>query len=113
MVIDTMVVAYAVFDVRPFRPEVDAVLAQAREVLVPESFLAELTNVAWMYVKRGGTNLATAEAALDDALRYVDRRVPIDDLWHDALKLAVAANHSPYDTLFIALAERERTKLVT
>lgn len=113
MVIDTMVVAYAVFDVRPFRPEVDAVLTRVPEVLVPESFLAELTNVAWMYVKRGGTDLATAGAALDDALRYIDRRVPIDELWQDALRLAVGAGHPPYDTLFVALAEREGTRLVT
>jgi predicted nucleic acid-binding protein len=109
-----MIVAYAVFNVQPFLPDVDAVLKRAAsDVAVPESFLAEFVNVAWLYTRKSGISLATAEAALNDALQYVNRRVRIDDLWHDALRLAVSVGHSPYDTLFVALAEREATRLVT
>ena len=34
-------------------------------------------------------------------------------LWRRALDLPVETDHPPYDTLFVALAEREGTRLVT
>jgi predicted nucleic acid-binding protein len=39
--------------------------------------------------------------------------VSITHLWASALTLAVKSQHSPYDTLFVAAAEREGTKLLT
>jgi predicted nucleic acid-binding protein len=113
LVVDTMVFVYAALNVQPFRDDCYAVLTAGPDVIVPESLLAELLNAAWMHVRKSGLSVATAEAALDDALSYVARRVPIDDLWHDGLRLAVAAGHSPYDTLFVALAEREGTQVIT
>ena len=113
MGIDTLIFVYTVVNVQPFRDESSAVVTATSEVVAPESLIAELVNAAWMHTRRSGLSLATAEAALDDALRYVSRRVPIDALWHDALRLAVRAGHSPYDTLFVALAEREGTELIT
>ncbi len=99
MVIDTMLFVYAALNVRPFRDESYAVLSRASDVIVPESMLAELLNAAWQHTRSSGVSLADADGAMDDALDYVDRRAPIDVLWHDALRLAVAAGHSPYDTL--------------
>jgi predicted nucleic acid-binding protein len=113
MVIDTMVFAYAALGTTPFRHESLAVLAAASDVAVPESFLAEFVNVAWLNVRAGRIPESAADAALDDVLRYVSRRVPVSDLWHDALRLAFRHSCSPYDMLFVALAEAEGTRLVT
>ncbi len=113
MVLDTMIFAYAAFRTPPFWEEAYAVLMKASDVSVPESFFAEFVNVAWLNVRRGALSASAAEAALIDVRHYVANHVPIDDLWLDALRLSVSANHSPYDTLFVALAEREATRLVT
>jgi predicted nucleic acid-binding protein len=40
-------------------------------------------------------------------------RVPIDELWHAALEIAIAEDHPVYDTLFVALARRLGAPQVT
>ena len=42
-----------------------------------------------------------------------DRTVPVGSLWREALVAAEQSNCSTYDTLFVALAERERCDLLT
>jgi predicted nucleic acid-binding protein len=38
---------------------------------------------------------------------------PIADLWETALDLGITHNHSPYDTLFVALALQQGTTVLT
>jgi len=57
--------------------------------------------------------LARGLEILDDAEALVTRSVPATSPWHRAVEMAVDRRHPVYDTLFVALAEAERTKLVT
>jgi len=50
---------------------------------------------------------------LTDADALITQVISAEQLWERALGLSVEKNHPAYDTLFVALAEREDTELVT
>ncbi len=113
MVVDTMVFAYALLGVPRFRDEALAVLTNGDEILVPDSFRAELVNVVWQWIRENQLDLELGIDVLADADALITHAAPTDELWERALELSVAAKHPAYDTLFVALAERENTGLVT
>ncbi len=90
--------------------EPDSPLAQAlaegdEELLVPDFWLNEATNVLWLQVHR--RLLAPEEARESLALlRAQVEPTPTADLdLHDvALEIGMAADHSTYDTLYLAFA---------
>lgn len=90
--------------------EPDSHLAHAlvcgdEDVLIPDFWLNEATNVLWLQVRR---NILHPEEARDGLalLRTLIRPVPSGDLeLHDiALEIGLAVNHSTYDTLYLAFA---------
>jgi len=113
MVIDTMVFAYALLRVEGFHEESLSVLSKASEILVPDSFRSELANVVWQWIKVRGVPLDVGINVLRDADSLITQVISSASLWERALTLSVANNHAAYDTLFIALAERFNTKVVT
>ena len=113
MVIDTMVFAYALLGVPEFRDDSLAVLEASIEVLVPDSFRAELVNVVWQWVQYNDLPLDVGIDVLRDADALVTHVTSSALLWERALIFAVDAQHPAYDTLFVALAEFADTTLVT
>jgi len=112
-VFDTNVVADALLGATGVREDALKALRGADEIVVPDLFFAEMANVVWQYVSRAGVPLSRGLELLDDAEALVSRSVPASALWHRALALAAERSHPVYDTLFVALAEAEGTKLVT
>lgn len=112
-VFDTTVLADALLGTSGVREEALKALASADEVVVPDLLFAELANVVWQYVSRARVPLSQGLEILDDAEALVTRSVRTCDLWHRAVELAVERDHPAYDTLFVALAEAEGTRLVT
>ena len=91
-------------------PEPDSHLAQAlaegeEELLVPDFWLNEATNICWLQVRKGKWSADEAREALA-LLRDQVPPTPTGDLaLHDvALDLGLAVNHSTYDTLYVAFA---------
>lgn len=91
-------------------PERDSHLAQAlatgdEELLVPDFWLGEATNVLWLQVRKG---IFTPDEAREGLvlLRAQVKPTPTTDLdLHDvALEIGLAADHSTYDTLYLAFA---------
>ncbi|MBI2570157.1 MAG: type II toxin-antitoxin system VapC family toxin [Candidatus Schekmanbacteria bacterium] len=113
MVFDTMVLAYALLGVIPFRDDAAAALAKAPQVLVPDSFRAELTNVLWQWVKSRNVPLKRAIGLLHEAEALITEVVPATELTELALQLSVANNVAAYDTLFVILGVERQVKLVT
>ncbi len=113
MVIDTMIFAYALLGVPRFRDEALSVLTHAGDILVPDFFRAELVNVVWQWTRENAIPLSIGLNVLTDADALITQAISADQLWERALELSVEANHPAYDTLFVALAEREDTELVT
>lgn len=112
MIIDTMVMAYAVLDSAEFGRESIAFLREADAVIAPASVEAELLSVVWQWRLRDVSREA-AESAYFMASRLWDELIPVETLWPLALELAFAKNHSPYDTLFVAAARVKKTRVAT
>ncbi len=112
MIIDTMVMAYAMLGVPEFGEESFTALQAADEIVAPSSVEAELLNVVWQWGIQGNQP-RIAGAAYSNASRLWTELVPVETLWPLALKLALSSKHSPYDTLFVAAARFRRTRVVT
>jgi len=114
VVFDTNVFAYALLGPARFGDAAAIALERhAGAICAPETVRAEFLSVAWQFVRAGLATADSAHAAVDDLEDLLDRVEPVAPLRRRALELAIAHDHSPYDTLFLALAEREDVKLVT
>jgi predicted nucleic acid-binding protein len=113
MVVDTMVVAYALLGFAGRHRESMAVLRAAEEILAPDLLRAELMSALWQWTRSRRLPAETAGPLLEDGERLVDLYVPMAEIRGLAWSLALARDHSPYDTLFVATAALYRTPLVT
>ncbi len=113
VVFDTNVIAYALLGVEEFREEALEAITRATEVWAPESLKAEMVNTAWQWVRFADAPLETGLEVLRDTEIVVTDFVSSSSLWESALELAVARQHPAYDTLFVALAARRGSKVVT
>lgn len=113
MVIDTMVFIYALLKVSNFYEESLLVLKKVKKIYVPDIFRAEFTNVLWQWTKNYNISLEMGIDILHDAEALITQVASTQLLWERALELSMQANHAAYDTLFVALAENMKTKVVT
>ena len=113
MVVDTMVFAYALLGVPRFREESALVLESADDIVVPDSFRAELGNVVWQWGREHDLGRELCHAVLGDAEALVTKVVATDLLSAQALDFSMDRNHPFYDTLFVATAVKVGTKVVT
>ena len=90
--------------------EPDSHLAQAlaegeEELLVPDFWLNEATNVCWLQVRK---RVWTPDEAREGLALLRELVPPTDtagfDLHDVALDIGLAVNHSTYDTLYVAFA---------
>jgi predicted nucleic acid-binding protein len=90
-----------------------ALLAEADEVLAPELFIAEVTNVIWKYHHIENLDLETCERALGIAVQLPDSLTASIDLHREAFLLARTSKRPAYDMFYLALARREDAAFVT
>jgi len=83
----------------------EALLAAEPDLLLPDFWLGEATNVLWLQVRRKQLTPNEARNGLA-LLRAVIEPVTTADMnLHDvALDIGLAINHSTYDTLYVAFA---------
>ena len=112
-VIDTNVIAYHLLGIGEHRRQLSKLFRKRHNYLAPANIQAEIVNVLWLAIRNEAFALEEGLNKLEAANRLINRIVPISSLWRTALLLATETNHSPYDTLFVALAEMEDTKLLT
>ncbi|WP_234729596.1 type II toxin-antitoxin system VapC family toxin [Acidocella facilis] len=89
----------------PDSPLAEALLSSEADLLVPDFWLNEATNVLWLQVRKKIFAPDEAREALA-LLRAVIHPTPTGDLaLHDvALDIGIEVNHSTYDTLYLAFA---------
>lgn len=90
-----------------------AAVAAAEAVLVPELFVAEVSNALWKIARRAGVAGEDVQSALRHALALPDRAVAMSQLAPEVLALALRLGHPTYDLYYLALARREAALLVT
>lgn len=101
-------------------PELPAVAALARlaaddvELVAPRLLLEEVSNALLTGVRRGRWSGSAADAAhallRELPVRLVDEPRDLERAWDLARRYD---NHPIYDLLYVALAERHRTQLIT
>jgi len=82
-------------------------------VLAPELMLTELDNTIWKLQRADRLNDLDPQELLAEARELVDRLEPDRHLQAEALALACHLNHPVYDCLYLALARREATSLIS
>jgi predicted nucleic acid-binding protein len=92
----------------------EAASALAAESLIsPSIILAECANALWAKALRREITAAEVLERLALLRAAPVLLVPLEELVEDATRLAVTLGHPVYDCLYLALAVRENTRLVT
>jgi predicted nucleic acid-binding protein len=91
----------------------DAYVDGKVQLLAPDLIHAELANVLWKKNKTEGLELKKAKRILRsfEELEFVF--TPTRDLFHEALAIAHQCQRSVYDSLYVALTQREQCAFVT
>jgi predicted nucleic acid-binding protein len=114
----TIFVVDASVVVKWFVPEVHS--AEAHRLLMPENELvapdllfAELANVMWMKVRRGDLSSDEAQRLMRELSTLAVVTVSCQTLAAEAYAVATATGRSAYDAMYVALAVRLRTRMIT
>jgi predicted nucleic acid-binding protein len=79
----------------------------------PDLLAAEFGNIVWKRRMRGEIRDDEVAETIDAFADLAVRLHPATGLARDALAIGVTLRHSFYDCLYLALAERDGSKLVT
>ncbi len=93
--------------------EADGLLRRPESLFAPDLVVTEVTNIAWKKVLRG--DLEAEQAEFIPASVHVGQLdlVPSTMLHRRALAIGLEIQHSIYDCLYLALAERMGNSLIT
>lgn len=112
LVVDTSIVA------KWFLPEEGS--DRARELLgknqllrAPDLLIAEMGNVLWKRLGRGELNLEQAELIVARLTAAPIMLTPVEELANMALRIAHLYRRNFYDCTYLALALREKCRVVT
>ena len=112
-VVDTNVVAYLLLGTEAFVDEARTCFETLSDPVAPAHWEAELTNVVWMAIRAGVLPAEEGPVRLGMARRLGIQSVPTATLCQGALLRAVTSGVPAYDTLFVELAARTATPLLT
>lgn len=116
LVIDSGVVVKW-FVTEPYTPEAQRILADyqagAVELLAPDLLFAEFGNIIWKKHTLQGMSATDAQAVISafQLLNFII--TPSAVLLGDAYRLAVTHRRTVYDSLYLALSQREKCQFVT
>jgi predicted nucleic acid-binding protein len=82
-------------------------------LIAPELVIAEIANAAWKFVISDRMIAESAMSAVREVVKAFEELVPISVLKDRALAIAIELRHPAYDCLYLALAERDTSPLVT
>ncbi len=112
LVIDASVACKWFFE-EPLSSDARALAGRGEAFVAPDMILVECASAAWRRVSAGTIPRAQAAAFLAALPRWFDSLAPSARLHTDAFEMACALAHPVYDCQYLALAEREGTRLVT
>lgn len=95
----------------PGQDAADALLDQ--DLIAPSLWLLEAANALWRRNLRGELSAGEAEERLSELFNAPVTSIPIEDDLSMAAALAQRLGHPVYDCLYLALAIREQTQVVT
>jgi predicted nucleic acid-binding protein len=101
-----------------FVPEIHSeaahrLLSAAHEYFSPDLLFSEVGNVIWKKVRRGELTAEQGERLAADISGVAVETAPTRGLLVDAHALAVVTGLSVYDAMYLALAVRLKTEMIT
>lgn len=112
-VFDTMLFVYPAVEVETLSDEATSAFLAAEAVVAPVSMYAELAESVRKWVVAGELGATDLAPILRRARAAVRHAVPTHVVAERALELALERRHDVYDALFVAVAERYATRVVT
>ncbi len=113
LVLDTNVIIYYLYGIEPFSGDISLMLKNDLMLLAPENWKSEFLNFTCLMIKNGSITFEDGIQKLNLAELLINNSVSISRLWNKALYFSIKKMHSPFDTVFVALAEQEKIKLAT
>lgn len=96
----------------PFSKAAELLLTRT-DLAAPSLILAEVGNALSKRVRRGASSPEQATMAMEQLPRSFETLEPIEALYLRAMANAVNLRHPIYDCFYLALAERDRSAIVT
>ena len=112
LVIDASVACKWFFE-EDLSAEARALAASRASFIAPDMILVECANAAWRRVLSREIPRAHGEEFLETLPHWFESLVPADGLLETAFRMACTLSHPVYDCLYLALAERKETRLIT
>ncbi len=114
----TVFVVDASVVIKWFVPEIHSdaarrLLAASHQYLSPDLLFPEVGNVIWKKVRRGELTADAGQRLAADMSSIAVQTVPTRGLMIDAHALAIATGLTVYDAMYLALAVRLNTALIT
>jgi len=88
-------------------------LSAPHEYFSPDLLFSEVGNVIWKKVRRGELTAEQGHRLAADISRVAVDTVPTRGLLVDAHALAIATGLTVYDSMYLALAVRLKTEMIT
>jgi predicted nucleic acid-binding protein len=104
--------------VKWFVPEIHSEAARSlldfsHEYFAPDLLFAETANTIWKKIRRGELTVERGQQLVEDICRIAVETVPCRLLAEDAHGLAHATGRTVYDSMYLALAIRLKTRMIT
>ena len=111
-VVDASVVVQLYFE-EDHSSETERLFQQAEDLLAPDLIWSEAANVIWKRQRCGDLSQESATGIIDQVLSLPSRIHASVDLIPDALNLAMQLDRTVYDSLYLALAVKSKSVMVT
>ncbi len=101
-----------------FVPEIHSeaacrLLSLPHQYLAPDLIFAETANTIWKKIRRGELSSEHGQQLVEDMGRIAVETIPCRVLAADAYALANATGRTVYDAMYLALAIRLKTRMIT
>jgi predicted nucleic acid-binding protein len=101
-----------------FVPEIHSdaarrLLTRSHEYFAPDLLFAETANTIWKKIRRGELTAERGQELVEDISRIAVEAVPCRFLGEDAHALANVTGRNVYDSMYLALAIRLKTRMIT
>ena len=97
----------------PSAGEIKTRLESADVVVVPDTFISEVTNVLWKYRKFSGFTEEKCLLAIEFCIGLVDVTITSRDIWRESFFEGAKNSHSTYDMFYLVAARRNMATLLT
>jgi predicted nucleic acid-binding protein len=89
------------------------IVSDGKTLIAPDILVAEVCNAAWKSARLGRITQAHVDQIATSLPRFLERFVNSTVLAERAVTISAQLDHPVYDSLYLALAEREADELIT